>query len=45
MGKIGFVPTLERDDEEKQDVRKNEPEEGLFFKRLISDELCCDWRA
>lgn len=35
MGKIGFVPTLERDDE-KRDVRTNEPNEGLFFKRLIT---------
>ncbi|WP_308246726.1 hypothetical protein [uncultured Prevotella sp.] len=39
MGKIGFVPTLERDDEEKQDVRNDEPEDGLFFKRLISDNF------
>ena len=39
MGKIGFMPTLERDDEEKQDVRNDEPEDGLFFKRLISDNF------
>lgn len=38
MGKIGFVPTLERD-EEKQDVRKNEPEDGLYFKCLMSDNF------
>lgn len=37
MGKIGFVPTLERS--EDKDVRKNEPEEGLFFKRLMSDNF------
>lgn len=36
MGKIGFVPTLERGEDEKRDVRKNEPNEGLFFKRLIT---------
>lgn len=39
MGKIGFVPTLERDDEEKQDVHKNEPEDGLYFKCLMSDNF------
>lgn len=31
MGKIGFVPTLERGEDEKQDVRKNEANEGVFF--------------
>lgn len=36
MGKIGFVPTLERGEDEKRNVRTNEPNEGLFFKRLIT---------